>query len=256
MKRDISPDVTQAALDAIDTLAELNSYHELGLWSQIHLKRAIPHHGLECGSGSVTATGLRVSLVRHFDIPQSYFAALAADRDVRAPFIENWLLERQPQWVDASATDIAGELWAQVLRRIELDSLAFHAVMSSDRAMTFFGFYRLPRPLSAADRYLLHLITPHIHVAAMRFSKRQSCSDRMDMFDIAQREREILGWLHLGKTNWEIGQLLRISDKTVKNHIQNIFSKFDVHNRVQLVTKAIELELIERRCGDRGPFGL
>lgn len=256
MKRDISPDVTHVVLDAIDTLAELNSYHELGLWSQIHLKRAIPHLGLECGSGSITATGLRVSLVRHFDIPQSYFAALAADGDVRAPFIENWLSERKPQWVDASATDVAGELWAQVLRRIELDSLAFHAVISSDLAMTFFGLYRPPRPLSATHRYLLHLITPHLHVAALRFSKRQSRTDHFNMFDITQREGEILRWLYLGKTNWEIGQLLRISDKTVKNHIQNIFSKLDVHNRVQLVTKAIELKLIERRRGDRGPFGL
>lgn len=256
MKRDISAVVTHAVLDAIDTLAELDSYHDLTMWSQIHLKRAIPHHGLECGTGSITATGLRISQVRHFDIPGSYFAALAEDGDVRAPFVANWLLERRPQWVEAAPTEVVGEPWAQVLRRLELDSLAFHAVMSSDRAMTFFGFYRLPRPLSEANRYLLHLITPHLHVAAMRFSKRQSRDNRIDMFDMTQREREILGWLHLGKTNWEIGQLLSISDKTVKNHIQNIFFKFDVHNRVQLVTKAIELKVIERRRSDCGPFGL
>ena len=41
----------------------------------------------------------------------------------------------------------------------------------------------------------------------------------------------------MGKTNAEIGSILCISSFTVKNHLQNIFKKLDVYNRVQAVSK-------------------
>jgi DNA-binding CsgD family transcriptional regulator len=41
----------------------------------------------------------------------------------------------------------------------------------------------------------------------------------------------------LGKTNPEIGCILRISEFTVKNHLKSIFTKLDVSNRAQAVAK-------------------
>lgn len=255
MKREIDGNITKAALDAIDTLAELSSYQDLMTWAQVNLKRVIAHEGLECGTGSISASGLWIKHIKYFDIPVSYFSTLAEHGQACAPFITTWMNERQPQLVQAPSVGTECERWASVLHRLELDNLAFHAVMSPNYMLTFFSFYRLLRPFSDANRYLIHLITPHLHVAAMRFSKLQTCSGSSDESQVTQREREILGWLQFGKTNWEIGRLLNISDKTVKNHIQKIFFKLDVHNRVQLVAKAMDLKIIERRTHHR-PFGL
>lgn len=62
-------------------------------------------------------------------------------------------------------------------------------------------------------------------------------------FGLSERETEIMGWVRKGKTNAEIGSILRISSYTVKNHLHQIFRKLDVYNRMQAVSK------IERRAG-------
>jgi transcriptional regulator EpsA len=49
------------------------------------------------------------------------------------------------------------------------------------------------------------------------------------------REREILQWIALGKTNDEIGSILSLSVYTVKNNVQRIFRKLNVSNRAQAV---------------------
>ena len=58
------------------------------------------------------------------------------------------------------------------------------------------------------------------------------------------REKEILEWLHAGKTNREILQILNLSEHTVKNLVRNILIKLHVKNRVQAVAKAISTKLI------------
>ena len=57
------------------------------------------------------------------------------------------------------------------------------------------------------------------------------------------RETEILSWLYLGKTNWEIGQIIGISEKTVKNNLYAIYQKLNVANRTQALVRITELRL-------------
>jgi transcriptional regulator EpsA len=54
---------------------------------------------------------------------------------------------------------------------------------------------------------------------------------------LSERERQIMVWVAMGKTNPEIGCILRISEFTVKNHMKSIFGKLDVTNRAQAVAK-------------------
>ncbi len=51
---------------------------------------------------------------------------------------------------------------------------------------------------------------------------------------VSPRERDILGKLVQGKTNREIAEALSISERTVKNHLVNIYHKLEVDNRSQL----------------------
>ena len=52
---------------------------------------------------------------------------------------------------------------------------------------------------------------------------------------LTKREYEILELIASGYNNKEIGQILFISEKTVKNHITKLFKKIEVQDRVQAV---------------------
>ncbi|MEP6607010.1 MAG: LuxR C-terminal-related transcriptional regulator, partial [Nitrosospira sp.] len=54
---------------------------------------------------------------------------------------------------------------------------------------------------------------------------------------LTAREVGILNWVRVGKTNSEIASILGISPYTVKNHLQSIFKKLDVYNRMQAIFK-------------------
>jgi DNA-binding CsgD family transcriptional regulator len=54
---------------------------------------------------------------------------------------------------------------------------------------------------------------------------------------LTTREREIMHWVAIGKTNYEIGMILSISTNTAKNHLRHIFKKLNVANRAQAVSK-------------------
>lgn len=51
---------------------------------------------------------------------------------------------------------------------------------------------------------------------------------------LTDREQEIVRWVIQGMTNKEIAAKLKISDKTVKAHLSNVFSKLKISRRLQL----------------------
>jgi len=56
--------------------------------------------------------------------------------------------------------------------------------------------------------------------------------------DLTEREREVLALIVDGKSNAQIAEILVLSPKTVSNHISNIFSKLQVVDRAQAVSRA------------------
>jgi DNA-binding NarL/FixJ family response regulator len=59
------------------------------------------------------------------------------------------------------------------------------------------------------------------------------------------REREVLAELALGRTNAEIARQLGISERTVRFHMENLFGRLGVENRVEAVMKAMQLGWLE-----------
>jgi len=56
-----------------------------------------------------------------------------------------------------------------------------------------------------------------------------------DKTDLTKREKEILKFIALGKTNDNIADELNISTLTVKTHVSNIYRKIKVPNRIQAI---------------------
>lgn len=64
------------------------------------------------------------------------------------------------------------------------------------------------------------------------------------MVKLTKREQECLYWAAKGKTSWEIGIILGISERTANFHINNILSKFSVHSRQAAIAIAISMGLL------------
>jgi len=63
--------------------------------------------------------------------------------------------------------------------------------------------------------------------------------------DLTEREITVLRLVADGKTNKEIANVLDLSEKTVKNHVRNIFHKLHVYDRTQAAILAIRKGIIE-----------
>jgi DNA-binding CsgD family transcriptional regulator len=55
---------------------------------------------------------------------------------------------------------------------------------------------------------------------------------------LSAREQEVLGLIALGLDNHRIAERLFLSEKTVRNHINHIFSKLDVQTRAEAIVRA------------------
>ena len=58
---------------------------------------------------------------------------------------------------------------------------------------------------------------------------------------LTKREEEVFSLLVKNKTTKEIGEILNISEKTVRNHISNAMQKLGVKGRAQAVVELIRL---------------
>lgn len=241
--------------DASQKLGEacglVGSYDQLGIWVRNQFRELVPHDMCECGIGEVDARGLRIHKWAVVDCVVSYLQEIRQPSGyIRGGAVDLWLQQRVPVVYDAqtaaSAADVA---WVELFRRFELGNMVFHGVQDHRLSQfTYLSLYRLPSPATRRLDRITH-IAPHLHTVLTRLLRISgvgptAIADTVAVVPLTEREREIVRWLQLGKTNWEIGQILRISDKTVKNHVHNIFAKAGVRNRVQLINKAIELSWI------------
>jgi DNA-binding NarL/FixJ family response regulator len=61
---------------------------------------------------------------------------------------------------------------------------------------------------------------------------------------LTQREHEIVRYVGLGLRNRDIATRLFISERTVKTHLNNIFAKLGVHDRVELTLYALRSGIV------------
>jgi DNA-binding CsgD family transcriptional regulator len=76
-----------------------------------------------------------------------------------------------------------------------------------------------------------------------RFREREAGDQRIKQ--LTSQELECLRWCKEGKTNWEIGEILTISEKTVEFHLSNSMRKLGASNRITAVIVGIKEGLIQ-----------
>jgi DNA-binding CsgD family transcriptional regulator len=140
-----------------------------------------------------------------------------------------------------------GELWEQQATYGYCTGIAM-ALHLPDGMHFQFGVDReqpLPADRDELQRLVadLQLFAVHAQDSAMRLLV--PVHQQPERPSLTPRELEALRWTMEGKTAWEVGVLLGISERTVVFHVNNAMHKLNCVNKQQAVLKALRLGLID-----------
>lgn len=82
-------------------------------------------------------------------------------------------------------------------------------------------------------------------IPALNSKMIEKNDDEARIDELTRREIEVLKLLSVGMYNKEIAEKLDISERTVKNHVSNIFKKLEVTDRTQAAVFAIRNNLVK-----------
>ncbi len=93
----------------------------------------------------------------------------------------------------------------------------------------------------------LSLLQPSMAAKLLsEFSQMDEKAEKAKRYeDLTAREREVLALIAKGMSNKEIAAQLFISDKTVKNHLSNIFEKLHINDRTTAAVMAVKEGLVD-----------
>jgi DNA-binding CsgD family transcriptional regulator len=125
------------------------------------------------------------------------------------------------------------QLWSEYFRPFGASREMMLCLPSPPRRTVRLLLVRGPGPdFSERDRGLLELLRPHIDARFRAWQRgRQPVT-------LTARQRELLALVATGRTNGQIARQLRISEGTVRTHMENIFERLQVSSRAAAVVRA------------------
>jgi LuxR family quorum sensing-dependent transcriptional regulator len=137
--------------------------------------------------------------------------------------------------------------WSDVLKRRELERADLRIVQEAGEFGMREGFvvpiYQLngyfglvsaaggKLELSDRMRSVLQLTSIYVHDKVARLHRAM----REQKANLTPREIECLKWVSAGKSDWVIGEILHLSERTVNGYIESAKRKYEVTTRVQAV---------------------
>lgn len=247
--------VQSQILRVLESSLHVQHRGEYFLWAQGQLQSLVPHgvmigmifsnDGLQTHCECLQAVPLQEDLLAQLQHPEDGLLTSigrlchATGKDaLTLPLSDELRQDACPQWLALDAH------W----QRQALGSAVFVATGDlgvGERA--FFALMCQPEEADKTQQLILRILMPQLLVLLWRsrhFAKRET--EEQPVISLAKlgltgRQLEILHWVKLGKTNNEIAQIVSISDLTVKNHLQKVFKRLNVHNRAQAVARIMSL---------------
>jgi LuxR family quorum sensing-dependent transcriptional regulator len=113
-------------------------------------------------------------------------------------------------------------------------------IVNLSGSVALFCPWGLEPDLSPRARAALEMIGIYAHHALTR-ALLQKQRDEVAHTPLTPREREIMQWVAVGKTDEEIADILSIGTTTVTSHVENAKQKLDAFRRTYAVVQAIRL---------------
>ena len=242
----------EALLVNIDASLNVHARSQFFTWTQGLLQSVVRHKALLCALHLGKSSAYRIDVFSTL-VPDATMLSelLRKDAAMVAGLIKIWK-QHNLLPVIGQAKDLAAPLGPHLgpqLTRMGATRLALHGTADAEGgASSLFVFACEPDSPGDNGSYVLQLIVPFLYAAWIRSQPRESTrSESASVVSsgvLTAREREILTWIYLGKSNAEVGGILSISPLTVKNHVQKILRKLKVVNRAQAVGKALDAGII------------
>lgn len=251
----LAPEDRDRCLRLIATAAGVRTHHILHNWIRgADMQQVLPHDALLAVWGDMGSGELQ------FDVLSEHNAITSATADPaellpRAQQLFSRWTKEQERPCAMSAEVLSGtfgnasfagrSVLVHGLRDLRAGQDCCYIVVSQDQGCAShaadalaallpyidIGFRQVAAlPRRAAPDYDLH----RMPAEQITLPSTASAYNTMGM---TERELQIMRWVEMGKTNYEIGSILSISAFTVKNHLQRIFKKLDVYSRAQAVSR-------------------
>jgi transcriptional regulator EpsA len=228
--------------------------HHFFSWTQGLLQNLIPHEALIC---TLRSGDGRPPLVESFSTAAEEEEPLERLYGQEASFGERLVKDweegvYQPVMREVAAVANGDGALSKGLARAGAARVVAHGTHdTSGRMASFFVFAVAAGDVHPRRTRLVEILVPFLHAAWVR-TKVSLSGEGGTSTDthaaarelLTEREREVLKWVYLGKSNIEIGLILGISPLTVKNHVQEILRRLNVQNRAQAVGKAFSLHIL------------
>lgn len=225
-------------------LAQVRNVRAFEQWARDWLPRHIGHHASMFGFAVRHALGFAIEQIIAVELPPDYLRSISGPAGtLMCPILYDWFRTHEPQLFDSDEpldSHIEAR-WAATFKEFDLRRLAVHGYTSPcGRMVTFFGLYRLAG-CDPGDMDRIRSIALPVHEALLRVCAPEVTEAEAHR-KVTDREMEIVRWLAAGKTNWEVGQILGISDLTVKSHVQRLLNKTGTKSRTQMVAQLMRTE--------------
>nr|WP_296518223.1 LuxR family transcriptional regulator [Rhodopseudomonas sp.] len=230
-----------AAIDVIDRTTD-----ELQIASAVHL--SVAAFGFEhflCGTPKTTQR-------RNFDAcilmnrwPSGWFEMYRAcdfqRHDPIARFTHSQF--RSANWSDIPIPDDPKARSIMSIAAVDFRlrrgvSVPIHGLSGYQAGISFAGFEieETADARSAVELIAIYAFNKLLHMKAATAGR-----DKI----LTPRQREILSWIAIGKTAWDVGQILEISEDTVNKLVASAIQRLKVSNRTHAVVEAIRRREIE-----------
>jgi LuxR family transcriptional regulator, quorum-sensing system regulator CviR len=229
--------------DVVNSSLAIDSPEQFCKWTQGDLQHIFPHEMLVCGIGLIENFSANIQHLISCNFPAEYIHTLHQKGGLNSsPVMLQWIRSRKPVLYEMTA-QCSNSTWLENFKRHGLNNIAAHGQSDvNSQTTSYFSFSRIPGKLMPRHASLLEMLIPHLHVAlirAIKGIKEERPAALPALPCLTKREQEVLQWLGSGKSNWEIAQVLHISENTVRNHVQRILLKLKVSTRTQAVAKGL-----------------
>ena len=231
-KRDL-----QNWLHALTTQPQ-NPVTGLADWLMGPVKAFFPFGRVILGHGEQVAGQIQLTHTLALGHDEAYLKQLAGTFDLaRRGSMGWWFVHRKPFNLDPSCPPpFATPFELDEIREFKLGRIAAHGILNArTSAGTYFSFSSIPEPLTGWHIDALTLITPVLNDLYLSHIAHEQQGVARTLASLTPRQNDIVRLLAKGVDDKSIAKTLLISEKTVRNHLTEVYSQLGVHMRAQLM---------------------